>query len=113
MSLDASVAELETITADWLAADPQRLEQARQWLERRGGAVEAIVAGLAEGRGDPALVERARRAWERGRQIQEHLELVRAGARHELGALYRDGFVLRALTAQAPECSASVLDVEA
>ena len=107
------LAELETVTVQLLTSDPHELDRLGGLLERRRTAVIEVANRLG-GHHETSAEDRARHAWEQGREMEERLRLVRAATRLQLQELYRVNFHLHALATSGSDTPhSSCFDLQA
>lgn len=94
--LEASLTELEAVTAELRASDPGELENIAAVLGRRGTAIAATLARFDH---QATASQRARltAVMEAGEQYSERLRLVGAATREQMRELHRLQLVSRAL----------------
>jgi hypothetical protein len=98
MTFEATLAELESLTAQLRAADPADSGCIGPLLESRRQAIASIANGLASGETlTPEMAARLRRVHDQGAEVDEILTVTGAAYRGRLAELYRAGFHARAM----------------
>lgn len=89
------IGELELMDRELLALDPTEFGPIEAKLARR----EVLINALATKNLDGPERRRLRVIWQNGKALDDKLQLVRASIRAQMQDLYREGFLLRALSA--------------
>ena len=98
--LDQSLGELEAVTGELRASDPDELRRLEALLKRRGAAMTATLALLSAGPAPDLARHRLEAVHRAGEDLAERIRLVQAATRDRLREMHRVQFALRATSAE-------------
>ncbi|MFN7925404.1 MAG: hypothetical protein U0Q16_35220 [Bryobacteraceae bacterium] len=94
-AVERMIGELEIMDRELLTLDPVEFGRIGDKLARR----EVLINALSTRTLDGPERRRLRVIWQNGKQLEDKLVLVKAAIKAQMQDLYREGFLLRALSA--------------